>query len=206
MKKHDDNRLSSKLADTSQLIYSDSIITKLKYLITPLFSWCSRAYHCFSKFESDFSNAQILCYTLKNYDSIYNQSDSILNQILNKPWLKFNILRFITEKFLVVRLNSAVFSYIWNSYVSSIIDVTRTVFTKSKFAWPPYQRLLYSAICNSQDTYLYLIFLLLESSDNTINITHQRKWCSNKGWLSDWDWPQQYTSNTHKYWLNIITF
>jgi len=37
-------------------------------------------------------------------------------------------------KVLVVRLNNAVFSYIRSSYVSSIIDVARTVFTKAKFA------------------------------------------------------------------------
>ena len=43
-------------------------------------------------------------------------------------------LGIITEKFLVVRLNNAVFSYIRSSYVSSIIDVARTVFTKAKFA------------------------------------------------------------------------
>jgi len=120
MKKHDDNRLSSKLADTSQLIYSDSIITKLKYLITPLFSWCSRAYHCFSKFESDFSNAQILYYTLKNYDSIYNQSDSILNQILNKPWLKFNILRF-DSRFLIELIQLQVCSRFIQININSII-------------------------------------------------------------------------------------
>ena len=34
---------------------------------------------------------------------------------------------------LVVRLNNAAFSYIRSSYVSSIIDVARTVFTKAKF-------------------------------------------------------------------------
>ena len=40
----------------------------------------------------------------------------------------------ITENVLVVRLNNAVFSYIRSSYVSPIIDVARTVFTKAKFA------------------------------------------------------------------------
>ena len=40
----------------------------------------------------------------------------------------------ITENVLVVRLNNAVFSYIRSSYVSSIMNVTRTVFTKDKFA------------------------------------------------------------------------
>ena len=42
--------------------------------------------------------------------------------------------RFYNGKVLVVRLNNAVFSYIRSSYVSSIIDVARTVFTKAKFA------------------------------------------------------------------------
>jgi len=37
-------------------------------------------------------------------------------------------------KVLVVRLKNAVFSYIRSFYVSSIIDVARTVFTKAKFA------------------------------------------------------------------------
>ena len=37
-------------------------------------------------------------------------------------------------KGLGVRLNSAAFSYIRSSYVSSIIDIARTVFTKAKFA------------------------------------------------------------------------
>ena len=49
-------------------------------------------------------------------------------------------------KVLVFRLNNAVFSYIRSSYVSSIMNVTRTVFTKAKFACPPYQRLLLPAI------------------------------------------------------------
>jgi len=40
----------------------------------------------------------------------------------------------ITGNVLVVRLNNAVFSYIRSSYVSPIIDVARTVFTKAKFA------------------------------------------------------------------------
>jgi len=35
----------------------------------------------------------------------------------------------VLRKSLVVRLNSAIFSYIRISYVSSIIDVARTVFT-----------------------------------------------------------------------------
>jgi len=70
---------------TPNLQYSDSIITKLNYLITSLFLQCSLAYRCITKFGSNFSNAQILCYTLKNYDSIFNQSDSIMHLILNKP-------------------------------------------------------------------------------------------------------------------------
>ena len=45
-------------------------------------------------------------------------------------------------KVLVIRLNNAVFSCIWSSYVSSIIDAARTILTKAKFAWSPYQRLL----------------------------------------------------------------
>ena len=104
-------------------------------------------------------------------------------------------------KVLVVRLNNAVFSYLRSSYVSSIIDVARTVFTKAKFAWPPYQRLLLSAISILRTHIFNFIFILLEKSANTANITHQRKWCSNKGWLSAWGWPQRYISNTIKYWL-----
>ena len=59
-------------------------------------------------------------------------------------------------KVLVVRLNNAAFSYIRSSYVSPIIDVARTVFTKAKFACPPYQRLLLSAI-SAYERHVYLI-------------------------------------------------
>jgi len=63
----------------SQLIYYDTIITKLNYLITyRLAKKCSLAYRCFSKFGSDFRNAQILCCSPKSDDSIFNQNNSIL--------------------------------------------------------------------------------------------------------------------------------
>jgi len=47
--------------------------------------------------------------TLKNDDSIFNQSDSILNQILNKPWLKSNILKF-DSRLLIELIQSQVYS------------------------------------------------------------------------------------------------
>ena len=46
----------------------------------------------------------------------------------------FAFFTYYNGKCLVVRLNNAAFSYIRSSYVSSIIDVARTVFTKAKFA------------------------------------------------------------------------
>ena len=46
---------------------------------------------------------------LKNDDLIFNHSDSILNQILNKPWLKFNILKF-DSRLLIELIQSQVYS------------------------------------------------------------------------------------------------
>jgi len=48
----------------------------------------------------------------------------------------YTFIGFITES-LVVRLNFAIFSYIRSSYVSSTIDVARTVLTNLSLLDPP---------------------------------------------------------------------
>jgi len=62
-----------------------------------------------------------LPYNRFTHITLYTQSTRLIPTIYN-------------GKCLVFRLNNAAFSYIRNSYVSSIIDVARTVFTKAKFA------------------------------------------------------------------------
>jgi len=59
---------------------------------------------------------------------VVSESGSSIDQLGSDGVVLYN------GKCLVVRLNSAAFSYIRSSYVSSIIDVARTVFTKAKFA------------------------------------------------------------------------
>jgi len=46
---------------------------------------------------------------LKNDDTIFNQSDSVLNQILNKLWLKSNILKF-DSRLLIELIQSQIYS------------------------------------------------------------------------------------------------
>ena len=64
---------------------------------------------------------------------LYNTHEAFVNEVAMYAELRRARPRWYNGKVLVVRLNNAVFSYIRSSYVSSIIDVARTVFTKAKF-------------------------------------------------------------------------
>ena len=76
----------------------------------------------------------VVCYTLKIF--AFSEYFPVISGFNIAVHIRSNILR----KSLGFMLNSAAFSYIRISYVSSIIDIARTVFTKAKFAWPPYQK------------------------------------------------------------------
>jgi len=68
-----------------------------------LFVKCTQTYICFHsllRLREEWNKGQLFkgekrlrTTALKDDDSIFNQSDSILNQILNKPWLKSKMLK-----------------------------------------------------------------------------------------------------------------
>ena len=82
-------------------------------------------------------------------------------------------------KSLVVMLNSAAFSYIRISYVSSTIDVARTVFTNLSLLDLPIKRLLNLVRTMRVTHIIHSLSFYYKVVESTINITHQTKWYSN---------------------------